>query len=268
MELERANGQARGAIALPSRPQPIHSSGGRRWQPIRLVSNHFQVSLDKGVHIFTFYLSFEPLLESDSRNLRQILVENVRAELSADIGFFILTGNTIYGTQKPTFEKSSYRTQCEGTTYMMTLSLSREFTLGGGAEGNDGRTGAPNSTFKFLNVLIKSYLRQLNYFEFGSSSRYFNRREKEIIQDTNIVALKGFVTSFMNYRDGLFLKIDIASKILRTDTVLSQIRGMELDHSNGRREDVERLIRESLVGTTVLGPVSYTHLTLPTIYSV
>lgn len=238
-------------LALPPRPQRS-TRAILKYQPITLLSNHYLVKVDQIQKIYIFHLEIEPKVVSDSRDLRQKLVSSIREQLTADIGFYILTGSTIYATQKPTFETvKAYDALHNETKYTLSLTLSRDFMLS--SFGNEDNKKESFISFKFMNILIKSFLKKCDFFEFGRTSRFFNKSVKEVIEQTNLVALRGFITSFNNCKDGLFLKIDIAHKILRTDTVLSAITNLYKEHESLAKEEKRRMVKELLTGKTVLG---------------
>lgn len=238
-------------LVLPSRPQKS-TKALLKYQPITLLSNHYQVKIDAVQRIYIYHLDFEPRLVSDSRDLRQKLIESIRRDLMKEIGFFVLTGSTIYGIQAPTFDKVFVMNgHINDQDYVIKLTLTRDFQL---SAFNDERNQKESFiSYKFMNILIKSFLKRCDFFEFGRTSRYFNKSVKEVIEETNLVALRGFITSFNSYKDGLFLKIDIAHKILRTDTVLTSISSIYREHEALAKEEKRRLVKELLVGKTVLG---------------
>ena len=72
----------------------------------------------------------------------------------------------------------------------------------------------------FFNVLIKFFLKQLKFQESGRLCRYYDPKKKEPIQGTNLIIHHGYETAVNYFEKGLFLRLDLTHKVIRTDTVL------------------------------------------------
>ena len=67
----------------------------------------------------------------------------------------------------------------------------------------------------FLNNLLRTSMRRLNFIEIGSSRRFFDASSKKLINDLDLVVYEGYIANFCKLETGLFLKVDAVSKIVR-----------------------------------------------------
>lgn len=170
--------------------------------------------------------------------------------LTAEIGFYILTGSTVFGAKVPSFEESiTFPTTYNGRSYTIKITLRRSFSISD-IYHEDKKASAP--AFKFFNILVKHVLRSMKLLEFGRSSKYFNLEKSAAIPDTNLRIFHGYLTSFNHYESGFFLKIDVSHKIIRTETVLNYIDEIYSNTQNLSKEDKRRRVKDCLVGKTVL----------------
>lgn len=82
----------------------------------------------------------------------------------------------------------------------------------------------------WFNILIKHYLLNLNFFEFGRTRKFYDIRSQQNIHETKMAVLRGFSTSFQFVQSGLTLKIDISHKLIRQDNALQVIK--QIYHDN------------------------------------
>lgn len=62
----------------------------------------------------------------------------------------------------------------------------------------------------------------------------------------------GFKSSFVELEKGIFLRVDAAKKIVRNQTVLDFIDQTYMIHKDKDKEEKRMLLKESLVGQTVM----------------
>jgi len=75
----------------------------------------------------------------------------------------------------------------------------------------------------FFNILFKFYLRQLNLVEHGRTGKFFDPKSRRKVEGTDLFTMPGYHTSFHMYQGGLFLKVDLCNRIVRTLSVLGFI---------------------------------------------
>lgn len=64
-------------------------------------------------------------------------------------------------------------------------------------------------------------MRKLNYIEIGRSGKYFNAKDKTLID--NLMMFSGYRSNFVFLENGFYLRVDSAKKIVRNQTVLQVI---------------------------------------------
>lgn len=67
----------------------------------------------------------------------------------------------------------------------------------------------------WFNILIRSFLRNLKFFEHGRTRKYYDPRDRSCISETKLEVLKGYSTSFQVTEGGLNLRIDVCHKLVR-----------------------------------------------------
>ena len=236
-------------LTYPLRPQRLENT---RYQSIPLVSNHYWVRFEPSHKIFIYSVDFDPKIGADVRSFKQriFMSEDVVKTLTAEIGFYVLTGSTVFGAKVPSFEDSiTFPTTYGEKSYTVKITLRRSFTISD-IYSEEKKTSAP--VFKFFNILVKHVLRSMKLLEFGRSSKYFNLDKSASIPDTNLRIFHGYLTSFNYYESGFYLKIDVSHKIIRTETVLSYIDDIYNKNHGLSKDDKRKRVRDNLVGRTVL----------------
>jgi len=96
---------------------------------------------------------------------------------------------------------------------------------------------------QYLNILIKRYLKEKDFKEWGMNSKYYDPNKFYHIDQYGLDVYTGFKTSCQVYQGFIpRVVIDFSSKILRSDNVLSSIQKARSDY------EIERL----LVGKSVI----------------
>ena len=104
----------------------------------------------------------------------------------------------------------------------------------------------------FLDNLLHTYMRKLNYFEIGKTRKFFNAKKRERIENTDLELYHGYTANFCKLSTGLFLKIDAVCKIVRKETVLDFIASTYDRHAGMEKEDKRRIVTEALEGQTIM----------------
>jgi aubergine-like protein len=90
----------------------------------------------------------------------------------------------------------------------------------------------------FLNSILKTFFKQLEFYEFGNTSKYFDPQKKDKIPNTNLLIFNGYQTSIQTYQSGIYMRVDLAHKVVRTDTILNIIN--QIYESNLSRSKEEK----------------------------
>lgn len=95
-------------------------------------------------------------------------------------------------------------------------------------------------------------MRQLNFIEIGKSRKFFDAKKKTRIEGTNLTLFEGYAANFCFLESGLYLKVDAATKIVRTETVLDEIDRVYNIHDSKSKEEKRALLKEALIGKTIM----------------
>jgi len=88
--------------------------------------------------------------------------------------------------------------------------------------------------------------------EFGNkTSRYYDPEKKEKIENTKLFLYPGFQTCFNMYEGGLYLRVDVSNKVVRTETVLALINQIYESNASKSKDEKRKLVCDALVGKTV-----------------
>lgn len=82
----------------------------------------------------------------------------------------------------------------------------------------------PNVFLLFLNNALRGIMSRLGYIEIGRSGKYFTTTKP--ISIDNLDMYKGFASNFVECERGMFLRVDSARKIVRSQTVLDLINSI------------------------------------------
>ena len=93
-------------------------------------------------------------------------------------------------------------------------------------------------------------MRNLNYVEIGKTGKYFNASEKKPID--SLIMYSGFKSNFVELEGGIYLRVDAAKKIVRNQTVLDYIDGVYAMHKDKEKEERRLILKEKLVGQSVM----------------
>jgi len=67
-------------------------------------------------------------------------------------------------------------------------------------------------------------LRNLNFLESGKTCKYYDPKRKQPVEGTDMFINHGYETSVNFYERGLFLRMDLSHKVIRTNCCLDDIR--------------------------------------------
>lgn len=105
----------------------------------------------------------------------------------------------------------------DGFCYILTVTIKKVVNIGD-IQSTDKKKSQP--ALNFFNILVKYFLKQLNHHESGRTCKFFDPNKKEEIPGTNLLINQGYETAVNFFEKGLFLRIDLSHRVIRTDTVL------------------------------------------------
>jgi hypothetical protein len=104
----------------------------------------------------------------------------------------------------------------------------------------------------FLNNMVRNYFRMMNFTEIGRSREFFDPNSQRRLNGANVMAYKVFSTNFSLLENGLFLKVDPGTKIIRSESVLDLINSVYKKNSSVGKTEKRLLVEEELIGKMVM----------------
>jgi hypothetical protein len=92
----------------------------------------------------------------------------------------------------------------------------------------------------------------LGFNEIGKSRKFFDTNSRQEIPNTNLFLYSGFSTSFCLLESGLYLRVDPANKIVRSDSVLKVINDVYSLYNTSSKEDKRSMVKENILGKCVM----------------
>jgi aubergine-like protein len=195
-----------------------------------VLANYFKVTT-KNSAIYQYAVAFDPPL--DSRTMRYSMIASHSGLLGETFAFdgmqlFLLTKLE----NKVTYVKST-RSQ-DNQDFEISIQLTNELE--------------PRQCYQLYNIIFRKILRLMKLKQIGR--HYFDPSKPAVIPQHNMELWPGYITAISEYDGGAMLNIDVAHKVLRTDTVLDHINSVKR-RFKGPAESQEA-VSQYLVGQVVL----------------
>ena len=205
---------------LPQRPRGSYSD---KFRTNQLVSNHFKVNFRGTTCIFVVNTKFDPPISDDNRTLRIKIFKSFETKLKQIVPDPVYSGMNLMSCYRPNFDKETeikgtygnFYCNSEDKEYTLKLKIVKEIDF---SKKDDKNIKFQELTF--LNNCLRNFLRQLNFCEIGKSRKFFDTSRKTVIENTNLKLFEGYAANFCYLESGLYLKVDIANKIVRAESVL------------------------------------------------
>ena len=194
---------------IPSRPKLINN-----YQQVPVKSNHFKFEVEN-LKIYRFSASLQTNSLQDENTVIAGILEEFKETIERDLGEFFITGNLIYSFE-PLTGKNEIVLSSDSNT--LTLSSSgRPLKL---QDLSTAKIGDKEEIQKFLNVVVKSWVKRFGYFEFGHSGKYFRYDEDFGTVNQDLRVLKGFKVSFDIYENSAIkILIDYCTRVISRKTL-------------------------------------------------
>ena len=225
------------SIELPRR---VRGNYQKRFQSIRVETNHYHVQIDNFHTIFTYKLRFTPTISQDNKTLRTAILRKARPSMEEMVINPVISGMTMYSLRRPNQTEKSFVVEEGGKDYTVSIRMVREQNV----------TDNPKVMIQFLNNGLRNVMSRLYYTEIGRTNKFFNIKEMEKMD--NIMLFSGFRSNFTTLESGTFLRVDTAKKIVRTETVLQTINGIYKLHGDKERDEKRELVKNELIGRIVM----------------
>ena len=245
--------------SLPTHPTRLMMPGERK---LDLISNNFRFTLSPQSTVFIYSLSVKPRIEGLDRNIIRGILGTLRSALVQALGEFINCGTVLFAQRDmellpecryfPSHDESAQSRKRKGprlkfsSSYQATVYKTVIKKIGALCP-DQPESGLGNQSMQFLNVLVRSMLKELGFIQLGSFRNHYNESLQKTMDRQRLLVLPGYFTSVNCYRDGLQLRVDLVHKVIRQDTVLEYIE--ELLKQQDGRSRVEADLKDSVIMT-------------------
>jgi len=220
---------------FPKKPQRDPKAAGRQ---VKLFSNYYQLEFDqndiKGVNKYT--VKFEPEIPENSRPMRKAVLRKVKDKVNEKLEFFIDWGTNLYSLKKVS-DIPELKADHDGTEYKVFVEWVQLM------EATD------KDHLNFLKIFFNSMMRSLKFEQIGPKA--FNPAKCHTLDAHNVKVWPGFDTRMIMKERGALLSIDVAFKVVRTDSVLNQMNQLR-DQADQKGKDYKAVIQDAIVGSTVV----------------
>lgn len=164
-------------------------------------------------------------------------MRSVRDKIKEKLDFFIDWGTCAYSLRKVA-DLPVYEGEHEGTKYKITIEWVQIM------ENTD------KDHLSFLKIFFNSMMRTLRFETIGPKS--FNSAAAHNLQAHNIKVWPGFDARMIMKEHGALLNVDVAFKVIRTDSVLNYISQLREKAGERGGGDWQEAIQTALTGSTVV----------------
>ena len=223
------------SVALfPKKPQRDPKATGK---VEKLYSNYYQLEFDQNIQgVNKYTVKFEPEIPDNSRPLRKAVLKHVKDKIREKLEFFIDWGLNVVSLRKVA-DLPQYEAEHDGTKYKINIEWVQLM------EATD------KDHLNFLKIFFNSMMRSLRFEQIGP--KVFNPAKAHSLDAHNVRVWPGFATRMIMKERGALLSIDVAFKVVRTDTVLDYIAQLR-DMADQKGKDWQAAINEAIVGSTVV----------------
>ena len=160
----------------------------------------------------------------------------VRDKIKEKLEFFIDWGTCIYSLRKCA-ELPQYEAEHDGSKYKISIEWVQIM------ESTD------RDHLNFLKIFFNSMMRGLRFETIGPKS--FNPAKAHSLDAHNVKVWPGFDARLIMKERGALLNVDVAFRVVRTDSVLNYI-SMLRDKAEQKGGDWQEAIQTALAGSTVV----------------
>lgn len=165
------------------------------------------------------------------------MLKSVRDKIKEKLEFYIDWGTCVYSLRKCA-DLPVYEGEFEGNKYKITIEWVQIM------DSHD------RDHMVFLKIFFNSMMRTLRFETIGPKS--FNSAAAHKIAAHNINVWPGFDARMIMKEQGALLNVDVAFKVVRTDSVLKYISELRQKAERGKGGDWQQVISEALTGATVV----------------
>jgi len=212
-------------LTFPKRPQV---SPAYKKNPIRLVSNHFTLTLAPNQPSIYLYdikildIDANEQLPADARTQRQAIMRNIGREIREVFGAGSWAWGLILWSTKLFKEQKTFAAKLGQKTYTVAFTKTKEISLKSDTFQDNTVAG---SARQYLNIIIKRYFKEKGFQEWGMNAKFYDPNLTNKIPQFFLEVYTGFKTScevYQNFTPKVL--IDFSSRILRSDSALYYVK--------------------------------------------
>lgn len=201
---------------------------------VSLASNFYTFRASESLVFRLYTVNITPDVAASDMKLREKIVKRVGNTLREKIGRFVFNNMQLYGS-KECSEEVQAESSNEGTTYSVVLQMVGDSTP---EKQEQLKSGFTNRFFKAMQAKL-----QLSMI----GRKFFNPEAAVELTRHQLTVWPGYTTAVSDTETGSMVCIDVSHRVLRTNTVMSQLS--ELQKRGG---DVMGLAKKMLIGSNVL----------------
>jgi len=160
----------------------------------------------------------------------------VKDKIKEKLEFFIDWGLNVFSLRKVA-DLPQYEAEHDGTKYKIDVEWVQMM------EATD------KDHLNFLKIFFNSMMRSLRFEQIGPKT--FNPAKAHSLDAHNVQVWPGFDTRMIMKERGALLSVDVAFKVVRTDTLLDYVSQLR-DKADQQGKDWQAAINDAIVGATVV----------------
>lgn len=224
----------RPAEILRTRPATLMRKQGDMGTPISLMSNYFRLEGLPNWKLYQFRVDMAPEIDHTGRRKGLLRVH------VAKLGRYVFDGTMLFSTRPVCApgQPLTLTSTSDSDQQIVTITVK----LVGTVDPCDYHYVA------FFNILLRSCMEELGLSQLGRN--YYDGKDKKELPRHKLEVWPGYITSIRQHERSLLLCVDISHKVIRTDTVLDQLR---LGMRAGRSGTLDlKAVESALLGQVVM----------------
>ncbi|OMJ75996.1 hypothetical protein SteCoe_24758 [Stentor coeruleus] len=203
-----------------------------------VTTNFFRLKKSPVNNVTVYSISFTPDIDAENRALRTGLLIKGKAQVEAQIGKYIKTGNVLYS-------KTAKR---EPFSVNVQSNENEQFIIVVTPVGTV--TGANVDSYRmYANSALKKMLSSLDLKQVTRMPKFYDIRQTQRVDQLNLEVWRGYTATFSHHLQDMLLNLDFSSKIIRDTTALQYIEEIK---NNTRGGNLEQIVNSEMVGMIVM----------------
>ena len=196
-------------LVLKTRPDHVTTKQGSSGTEIDLLTNYFKIQSRSDSRLLKYHAEFSLESIQDITSVKKALLYGLTE--SGHLPNFIADGMHIYLTEKLDVDPKVLETKTrKGETVIIKLRLVEELRP------------TDQHFISFYNIILRKMLENLKLELVGRN--YYNPGDKIELKQHKLELWPGYKTSIRQHEDNILLCCEVDHKVLRTDTVLDQLK--------------------------------------------